>query len=94
MIDEAVSNAFVAYRQAGINAELLAEQSELSGAFLELARKERTLGKRSLIEILAGETAEINAKSDAAEARGSIASTSLVLLSAMGILEARHLELE
>jgi len=94
LIDEAVSNAFVAYRQAGINAELLAEQSELSGAFLELARKERTLGKRSLIEILAGETAEINAKSDAAEARGSIASTSLVLLSAMGILEARHLALE
>ena len=94
LIDEVVSNAFVAYRQAGINAELLAEQSKLSGAFLELARKERTLGKRSLIEILAGETAEINAKSDAAEARGSIAATSLVLLSAMGILEARHLALE
>jgi adhesin transport system outer membrane protein len=94
LVDEAVSNAFVAYRQAEINAELLAEQSALSGAFLELARKERTLGKRSLIEILAGETAEINAKSDAAEARGSIASTSLALLSAMGILEARHLALE
>ena len=94
LIDEAVSNAFVAYRQAGKNAALLAEQSELSGAFLELARKERTLGKRSLIEILGGETAEINAKSDAAEARGAKVSTSLALLSAMGILEARHLALE
>ena len=94
LIDEGVSNAFVAYRQAEKNADLLAEQSELSGAFLELARKERTLGKRSLIEILAGETAEINAKSDAAEARGSMVSTSLALLSVMGILEARHLELE
>ena len=91
LIDEGVRNAFTAYKQSLQNAELLGEQAALSAAFLELARKERKLGKRSLLEILAGETAEINAKSDAAEAEGAKVSTALALLSAMGTLEKRHL---
>ncbi len=94
LINESVSNAFTAYQQSLENAELLAEQAALSAAFLELARKERKLGKRSLLEILAGETAEINAKSDAAEAEGARVSTSLALLSAMGVLDKKHLILK
>ena len=94
LIDEAVGNAFTAYEQSLQNAKLLAEQASLSQAFLELARKERKLGKRSLLEILSGETAEINARSDAAEAAGARVTTALALLSAMGVLEAENLVLQ
>jgi len=94
LIDEAVRNAFVAYKQALQNAILLREQADLSKAFLELARKERKLGKRSLLEILSGETAEINSRSDSAEADGARVSSALALLSAMGVLMPKHLALE
>ncbi len=94
LIDESVRNAFTAHKQALENAVLLKEQAELSKAFLELARKERKLGKRSLLEVLAGETAEINSRSDAAEADGARVSTALTLLSAMGVLQPNHLVLE
>jgi TolC family type I secretion outer membrane protein len=94
LIDEAVRNSFTAYKQALENAVLLKEQAKLSKAFLELARKERKLGKRSLLEILSGETAEINSRSDAAEADGARVSTALALLSAMGVLEPKHLVLQ
>ena len=94
LIDEAVGNAFTAYEQSLQNAKLLAEQASLSQAFLELARKERKLGKRSLLEILSGETAEINARSDAAEAAGARVTTALALLSAMGVLGAENLVLQ
>ena len=94
LIDEGVSNAFIGYEQSLENAKLLAEQAALSAAFLKLARKERKLGKRSLLEILSGETATINARSDAAEAEGARVSTALALLSAMGTLEPQHLKLQ
>tara|TARA_A100001037_G_scaffold292131_1_gene307028 strand:+ start:1424 stop:2761 length:1338 start_codon:yes stop_codon:yes gene_type:complete len=94
LIDESVRNAFIAHKQALENAVLLKEQAALSKAFLELARKERKLGKRSLLEVLAGETAEINSRSDAAEAEGARVSTALTLLSAMGVLQPSHLVLE
>ena len=94
LIDEAVRNAFVAYKQALQNAILLREQAELSKAFLDLARKERKLGKRSLLEILSGETAEINSRSDSAEADGARVSSALALLSAMGVLMPKHLALD
>ena len=94
LIEEAVRNSFTAYKQALENAVLLKEQATLSKAFLELARKERKLGKRSLLEILSGETAEINSRSDAAEADGARVSTALALLSAMGVLEPKHLVLQ
>ncbi len=42
----------------------LKDQVDIAGQFLQLARKERELGRRSLIDLLAGETALINAQSD------------------------------
>ena len=69
------------------------KQADLLKAFLELAGKERKLGKRSLLEILSGETAEINARSDSAEADGARVSSELALLSAMGVLMPKHLVL-
>jgi adhesin transport system outer membrane protein len=41
-------------------------------------RKERRFGRRSLIDVLAGETALINASSDAASAENSIATSALL----------------
>ena len=61
-------------------------QASISKAFLELARKERKLGKRSLIDILSGETALINARSDASTARGQLLISAYNMLSAIGIL--------
>ena len=42
---------------------------EMLDKALDLARKERTLGQRSLIEVLAGETSLINAQAQADQAR-------------------------
>jgi adhesin transport system outer membrane protein len=47
----------------------LINQAQISGNFLDLARKERELGRRSLLDLLNGEVALINAQSDAAAAR-------------------------
>ena len=50
------------------NAALLHNQADLAAEFLALARKERKLGKRSLLDVLNGETNLVNAESDAASA--------------------------
>ncbi|MDP6927867.1 MAG: outer membrane efflux protein, partial [Rhodospirillales bacterium] len=54
--------------------------------FLALARKERQLGNRSLIDVLSGETAFINATSDATSAETDVAIAVFTLLNNMGRL--------
>jgi len=51
-----------------------------------LAREERKLDKRSLLDVLSGEVALINAKSDAVSAETDIAISVVTLLDAMGVL--------
>ena len=68
------------------NAQFLRNQANIASEFLELARKERRLGRRSLIDVLAGETALINASSDAAAAESSISTAAFTLLGVMGNL--------
>jgi len=68
------------------NAEFLKNQANIAGEFLELARRERQLGKRSLIDVLAGETALINANSDAAAAETDVKLDVYRLLNVMGRL--------
>jgi outer membrane protein, adhesin transport system len=68
------------------NAQFLRNQANIASEFLELARKERRLGRRSLIDVLAGETALINASSDAASAESSISTAAFTLLGVMGTL--------
>ena len=62
--------------------------ADIAAEFLELARKERQLGKRSLIDVLAGETNLINSQSDAASAESDVIIASISLLSVMGQLGA------
>ena len=47
------------------NAQFLTNQARISNEFLELARKERKAGNRTLLDVLGGETALINAQADA-----------------------------
>lgn len=86
LIVEQVQNSWQNLKTAKENFGLLSNQANIAGEFLDLARKERTLGNRSLIDVLAGETALINANSDAASAKTDIAIATFNLLAAMGRL--------
>ena len=86
MIEEQIRNAWENLRTAKLNAERLQNQANIAAEFLELARKERQLGNRSLIDVLAGETALISAQSDAASAETDIILATFRLLSAIGRL--------
>ena len=70
-----------------LNAEFLKNQANIAAEFLELARRERQLGKRSLIDVLAGETALINANADATAAETDVALDLFRLINLMGQLE-------
>jgi adhesin transport system outer membrane protein len=69
------------------NAGYLQSQAESAKSFLELARKERQLGKRSLLDILNGEVAYINASSAAESASIDAVLAKYALLAAMGKLD-------
>ena len=69
------------------NAYFLRNQSEAAGEFLDLARKERQLGRRSLIDVLSGETSYISAVSTAVSAETDYALAIYALLASMGKLD-------
>ncbi len=74
------------------NAEFLRNQANISGEFLVLARKERRLGKRSLLDVLNGETSYISALSSAVSAETDYALAAYKLLHAMGSLDLKLFE--
>jgi len=86
-IREEVSNAWADLLTAQRNADALLNQAAISSAFLDLARQERELGQRSLIDVLSGETSLINAQSDALSAEADVIIAAYTLLSSMGTLE-------
>jgi outer membrane protein, adhesin transport system len=83
---EETRNAWRNVETARANASLLRNQAEILEKFLGLARKERKLGRRSLLDVLAGETNLINAQSDAASAETEVKVYTYALLRAMGKL--------
>ena len=85
-IEEATRNAWEQLKTAKLNAVMLGNQANIASEFLVFARKERTLGRRSLLDVLGGETALINSSSDSASANIDIAIASMTLLDAMGEL--------
>ncbi|MBI1205749.1 MAG: outer membrane efflux protein [Azospirillum sp.] len=87
LVEEQVRNAWQALATARANAERLDNQARIVGEFLRLAREERVQGKRSLIDILSGETSLINARSDAASAQADIAVAAFTLLKTTGRIE-------
>ena len=92
LVEEAARNAWYSLQTARDNAEQLHNQANIAAEFLELARKERQLGNRSLLDVLAGETALINASSDAASADTDVTIVAFTLLSVMGKLSPNVVE--
>jgi outer membrane protein, adhesin transport system len=95
LIEEQTRNSWENLRTAKENAELLMNQANIAAEFLELARKERQLGRRSLLDVLAAETTLVNSRGDAASAETDVSIALFSLLNAMGILDPEaiaHLE--
>jgi len=86
-VEEQARNAWQGLVTARENAEFLKNQANIAGEFLDLARKERTLGQRSLIDVLSGETSLINALAAADRAQTDVSIASLAVLNAMGQLD-------
>ena len=75
------------------NALFLRNQANISGEFLRLARKERRLGRRSLLDVLSGETVEINASSDATNAENQVIVAAYNMLFVMGDLKVEDIKI-
>jgi|GEM_PF-807530 len=84
---EEARSAWSNWQMSKQRADILDNQVQISASFLNLARRERELGRRSLLDILNGETALINARSDALEARVEEIIAAFRVLRASGRLE-------
>ncbi|SMH47019.1 TolC family protein [Azospirillum agricola] len=89
---ETVRNSWNRLESARAQVQLLNDQASLAAGFLDVARAERELGTRSLIDILSGETTLINARSDAAAAETELVLAGYRLLAAMGRLSAADIQ--
>lgn len=92
MTEEQTRNAWDNLKTARANAEHLHNQADIAAESLDLARKERELGNRSLIDVLSGETALINASSDAASADTDVAIAVFTLLNVMGRVDPKNID--
>jgi adhesin transport system outer membrane protein len=87
LVMEQVAIAWQNLLTAKTNSLYLQNQVNIAKQFLELARKERKLGRRTLLDVLSAETSLINAQSDHASTNYDISIASFTLLQAMGKLE-------
>ncbi|MBF0418817.1 MAG: TolC family protein [Magnetococcales bacterium] len=90
-VHEAVRTSWHNLETSRENADLLTTQATLAEKFVELAKEERALDKRTLLDVLNGETALINAQSDALSAATEVQIASYSMLQAMGSLNAEIL---
>ena len=89
---EQVRNAWQNLQTSQLNAGFLRNQANISGEFLALARKERKLGTRTLLDVLAGETSFISSISAAVAAESARDLAAYNLLFAMGVLSVDNVE--
>ena len=87
LVEEQVRNAWENLDTARQNAGYLENQVQIAGEFLRLASEERLHGRRSLIDVLSGETSLINAQSDAASAEADVTVAAFTLLRSSGLLD-------
>ncbi len=87
LVEEQVRNAWQNLDTARDNAGHLQNQVRIAGEFLRLAGEERLHGRRSLIDVLSGETSLINAQSDAASAEADVTIAAFTLLRSSGLLD-------
>ncbi len=93
MIKQMLRTTWDGLRTAQQNAQFLTNQARISNEFLELARQERKAGNRTLLDVLGGETALINAQADAIAAKIEVLINSYTLLSLTGGLTLESIEL-
>ena len=93
MTQQMLRTTWDALSTAQKNAQFLSNQARISKEFLELARTERKAGNRTLLDVLGGETALINAQADAIAARIEVLINSYTLLSLLGQLSMDKIEL-
>jgi len=86
-VQEKVSGAWQDLLTTRENAKLLRDQAVILEEFLELARRERLLGTRSLLDVLNGEVGHLNALSEAVSAETDRAISLYNLFYAMGRLD-------
>lgn len=86
-IEEQSRTAWDSLMTARESAEHSRNMANIAAEYLSLARKERQLGRRSLIDVLAGETSLINANSDAAASEMDVSVAAYTLLLMMGRLD-------
>jgi adhesin transport system outer membrane protein len=94
LISEQVRNSWEQLSILRQRSELLKQQAEIVENFLELAKKERTMGTRSLLDVLNGEINFINASAAAIAANQDTKIAAFNLFFAMGNLEMDLLETE
>lgn len=87
-IEEKVRNAWQDLITDKINAEFERNSANISGEFLTLARKERKMGTRSLIDLLSEENNYINALDSAVTAETDLILSAFKLLKEIGRLDA------
>ncbi len=92
MIKQMLRTTWDGLKTAQQNAQFLTNQARISGEFLELARQERQAGNRTLLDVLGGETALINAQADAIAAKIEVLINSYTLMSLMGELSIESIE--
>ena len=88
IVEQQTRNAWINLETARMTTRALNNQAEIVTRFLEDAREERKAGRRSLLDVLDGETQLLNALSDASAAEVNEAIAGYSLLAAMGQLSA------
>lgn len=86
-VEERVAAAWQNLLTSRENARLLRDQAEILEEFLDLAKRERLLGTRSLLDVLNGEVGHLNALSNAVPAETDRAIALYQLFFAMGRLD-------
>lgn len=86
-IEEQVRNAWQTLETARETHAFFDNQARIAAEFLRLAREEREQGRRSLIDVLAGETSLYSAQSDAASAQADVNIAAFTLLRVIGALD-------
>jgi len=87
LVEEQVRNSWEQYLTLTERKELLDQQADILRNFLELAKKERKMGTRSLLDVLNGEVNYINAQGTAIAAREDMKIAAYNLVFAMGQMD-------
>ncbi|WP_035242574.1 TolC family protein [Desulfobacter vibrioformis] len=87
LVTEQVRNSWEQLTTQTRRSELLEQQAAILKTFLELAKKERKMGNRSLLDVLNGEVNYLNAQGNAVAAREDTKIAAYNLMLAMGKIE-------